>query len=85
MVTPAVPYDAARPADAVWPVLSAGRYDSFVLRVFTRAQDGQMVHGEVTHVLTRRRQRFTDLDSALAFIAAHMGTPVPEAESAEHD
>jgi hypothetical protein len=55
------------------------------LRVFTRAQDGQMLHGEVTHVSTRRRRRFTNLDSALAFIVAHMGTTVPELEAAEHD
>ena len=84
-MTPALPGDAARAADVVAPALSTGRYDSFVLRVFSRGQEGQLVHGEVTHVSSRRSRRFTDMNSALAFMVDHMGIPVPELEPAEHD
>jgi hypothetical protein len=53
-------------------VLSAGQYDSFVVRVFS-GRAGDMVHGQVTHVATRRTARFTDLHRVVAFILAHVG------------
>jgi hypothetical protein len=84
-VTAARPGDGARPDEGVSATLSAGRYDSFVLRVFSRARDGHVVHGEVTHVSSRRTRHFTDLDSALAFIVAQMAAGAPQLEPAEHD
>jgi hypothetical protein len=84
-VSPGQPGEGARPDEAVSATLSAGRYDSFVLRVFSRAEDRHVVHGEVTHVSSRRTRHFTDLDSALAFIVAQMGADAPELEPAEHD
>jgi hypothetical protein len=80
-VTPAVPGDT----DAGSPVLSAGKYDSFVVRVFSRSAAGDLVHGEVTHVASRRKRRFTDLSIALAFMAAQMATQVPGPSAVEHD
>ena len=73
-MTAAPPGDAARPEDDGPVVLSTGRYDSFVLRVFSRNRTGELVHGEVTHVPTRRKQRFTDWRNAMAFMLAHIGS-----------
>ena len=53
--------------------LSAGQYDSFVVRVFSRGPTREVVHGQVTHVGTRRTLRFTDLQRAMTFIRAHAG------------
>ncbi len=44
-----------------------------------------MLHGEVTHVSSRRTQRFTNLDSAVAFILAQVNADVTELEATEHD
>jgi hypothetical protein len=62
--------DPARSDDDASVVLSAGHYDSFVLRVFSREHDGELLHGEVTHVASRRMQRFANWRSATAFIVA---------------
>ena len=77
--------DPARPDDDGSGALSAGHYDSFVLRVFSRVRDGQLVHGEVTHVATRRKQRFTDLRHALAFIVATMAHHPSVPDPTEHE
>jgi hypothetical protein len=63
--------------------LSAGHYDSFVVRVFSRGPARELIHGQVTHVATRRTVRFKDLKRVMAFIRAHVGqrpTPAPGAE-----
>jgi hypothetical protein len=52
--------------------LSAGQYDSFIVRVFSE-RAGDMLHGQVTHVATRRTARFTDLRRVVSFIVAHVG------------
>jgi hypothetical protein len=65
--------------------LSAGRYDSFVVRVFSDARTGTFQHGEVTHVATRRKHHFTDLRSATAFMLAQVGQHQHALNSPEHD
>ena len=65
--------DPTVPDEDTPTTLSNGRYDSFVLRVFSREPDGAVVHGEITHVATRRKHHFTELDSATAFILAQVG------------
>jgi hypothetical protein len=84
-VTAAPPGDPAHPDDDVSVTLSGGHYDSFVLRVFSRVRDGELVHGEVTHVATRRKERFTDLRSALAFIVATIAHHPSRPDTGEHD
>ena len=71
-VTAARKGDSARPEDDLSVALSAGRYDSFILRVYSRDHDGELVRGEVTHVPTRQKERFTEWRSALAFMIAQM-------------
>ena len=53
--------------------LTAGRYDSFVVRVFSRGPTNSLVHGQVTHVATRRTLRFTELPPVLSFILTQVG------------
>ena len=60
------------PEDNGFPHLSAGRYDSFVVRVLRRNDTGGFVHGQVTHVGTRQSKRFTDLETAMGFILDHL-------------
>jgi hypothetical protein len=60
------------PDDDAPPQLSDGRYDSFVVRVLRRADQGGFVHGQVTHVGTRASIHFTDLASAMGFIMDHL-------------
>ena len=77
--------DPACPDDDASIVLSAGHYDSFVLRVFSRERDGELLHGEVTHVASRRMQRFADLHSALAFIVSTISRQRTLPEPGEHE
>jgi hypothetical protein len=65
--------------------VSAGHYDSFVVRVFSRGPARELVHGQVTHVATRRTVRFKDLKRVMAFIRAHVGQRVTLASDAELD
>jgi hypothetical protein len=44
-----------------------------------------MLHGEVTHVSSRRTQHFTTLDRAVAFIIDQLRSETAELEPAEHD
>jgi hypothetical protein len=66
-------------------VLSSGHYDSFVVRVFSRGPGGELLHGEVTHVATRRTQRFTDLNRVLAFMVEAISQTTVEPDTIEHD
>jgi hypothetical protein len=50
---------------------SAGRYDSFVVRVFSPHGGGRR-QGQVTHLGTNHTLRFTDLRRILSFILAHV-------------
>ncbi len=50
--------------------LSAGHYQSFVVRVWGR--DGGIVRGTITHVATRRSIHFRDSRRMLAFIYTHL-------------
>jgi hypothetical protein len=43
------------------PRLSDSRYDSFVVRILSRAPDGVVVEGHVTHVGSRQSATFHDL------------------------
>lgn len=55
-------------------LLSAGRYDSFVVRVSRRdaAAAELAVRGQVTHVASGRTMHFTDLERLLAFIQTQL-------------
>jgi hypothetical protein len=66
-------------------LLSAGHYDSFVVRVFSRGPTHELVHGQVTHVATRRTVRFKDLKRVMAFIRAHVGQRPTSAPGSELD
>jgi hypothetical protein len=52
--------------------LRAGRYDSFVIRVFTHGESGQLVEGQVTHVATRRSARFTNFERVITFMLSYL-------------
>jgi hypothetical protein len=51
--------------------MSDGRYDSFVVRILSRAQGG-MIQGEVTHVGSRQSTNFTELPALIPFIVLHL-------------
>ena len=63
--------------------LTAGRYDSFVVRVFSRGPTNTLVHGQVTHVATRRMLRFTELQGVVSFILTQVGQGPTNGTSAE--
>ena len=63
---------ASDDAPAALPRLSAERYDSFVVRVLSHGR-GSLIHGQVTHVATRRSLRFTDPQRVIGFILAQLG------------
>ena len=48
--------------------LSAGQYDTFLVKVLVRRTSGQIVHGQVTHVASHRTVRFKDPTKILRFI-----------------
>jgi hypothetical protein len=60
--------------------LSRARYESFVVRVLRR-RGGGVIHGQVTHVGSRRSKRFTDLQAVVGFIASEL-TPGSEPSEA---
>lgn len=66
------PDGAAQPEERVVSELGAGRYDSFVIRVFTRGEHGRLVDGQVMHVGTRVSARFTSFEHAITFMQAHL-------------
>lgn len=74
-VDPVAPDGPALPDKSGWPVLSASRYDSFVVRVVSRQDSGELVQGQVTHVASRRTLRFTDVQRVVGFILTHLHRP----------
>lgn len=50
--------------------LTEGHYDSFVVRIWSK--DGQVGHGQITHVATRDARWFRDLQDSIAFMLAHL-------------
>ena len=85
-MTLASPGGSALPDEDASIALSTGGYDSFVLRVFSRARDGRrVVHGEVTHIATHRTHHFTELHAAVDFILAQVGQRPPVLDVIEHD
>ena len=52
--------------------LSAGQYETFVVRLWSSQSAGTAVRGQITHVSTHQTVRFTDLNHILAFIQAHL-------------
>jgi hypothetical protein len=54
-------------------ISAGGRYDTFVVRVFSPSRDEGMIHGEVTHVGSRQRLHFRDLHRVIEFIVARVG------------
>ena len=60
--------------------VSSGRYDSFVVRIFTRDRAADFILGQVTHIATRETLRFTNPDRILTFILAHVGRAARLAE-----
>ena len=56
------------------PQLSAGQYDSFVVRVWSQA-DGGLTHGRVTHVSSRETLTFRAIDDLITFMLLHVGPP----------
>jgi hypothetical protein len=66
--------------------LSAGRYHSFVVRVFSRGSGPGLVVGQVTHIASRSTQRFRDLQGIVGFIRAQLDQhPPTDAELAERE
>ena len=68
--------------------LSAGRYHSFVVRVW-RGEGGEPpMHGQVTHVASHQSVGFTDLERMLEFIREQLarheaGLPEPSGAAAD--
>lgn len=62
--------------------LSRARYESFVVRVLRR-RGGGVIHGQVTHVGTRKSKRFTDLQAVVGFIAGEMASGSEQAEAVD--
>jgi hypothetical protein len=60
--------------------LGDGQYDSFLVRVLSRTHAGKVMHGEVTHVATLNRARFTNLGQLTAFIRSNIGRRPGETE-----
>jgi hypothetical protein len=85
LVETAPPGAPGRSDDDLAVSLSAGHYDSFVVRVFSRGPTRELVHGQVTHVATRRTLRFKDLQRVMAFILAHVGQRPTAPPGAEPD
>jgi hypothetical protein len=81
-VTTPRPAGSASPEEDQVPKLSSGRYDSFVVRVLRRNASGGFVHGQVIHIGTRRSKRFTDLETAMTFIQAHLDDTATDASGA---
>jgi hypothetical protein len=52
--------------------LSAGRYHSFVVRVFSRGAGSGVVHAQITHIASRSTLHLRDLQGIVGFIRAHM-------------
>lgn len=67
------PGGPAHPDEQTTVDLTAGRYDSFVVRVFSHGPTNTLVHGQVTHVATRRTLRFTEPERMLSFILTQVG------------
>jgi hypothetical protein len=63
--------------------LSDARYASFVVRVLRQGTSGGYIHGQVTHVASRRSKRFTDLQTMVGFILAQLGAPATDASMAQ--
>jgi hypothetical protein len=55
--------------------LDAGYYTSFVIRIWSRKRSGGLRHGQITHVATRETAYFTESESVLSFIDAHLEVP----------
>lgn len=80
----AVPPDADEPKP-----LSAGRYHSFVVRVFSHGTGGGVVHAQITHIASRTTMQLRDLQSIAGFIRAHIerhpaDSDLPEREIATY-
>jgi hypothetical protein len=52
--------------------LSAGRYQSFVVRVWSSESADATLRGQITHVASHQTVGFTDLQHVLAFIQLHL-------------
>jgi hypothetical protein len=63
--------------------LSDARYASFVVRVLRQGTSGGYIHGQVTHIASRRSKRFTDLQTVVGFILAQLGAPAAESSTVE--
>ncbi len=61
--------------------VNAGRYHSFLIRILSR--DGNVLHGQITHIATRETARFKDPQRMMDFIAEHMAGADHVAESTE--
>lgn len=60
-----------------------GRYESFTVRVWARG--GEIVRGEVQHVLSGESMRFVDLNSVLQFLSGQVGIGVSHTDTASLD
>jgi hypothetical protein len=52
--------------------LSAGRYQSFIVRVWSGESADATLRGQITHVASHQTVGFTDLQRVLAFIQLHL-------------
>jgi hypothetical protein len=53
--------------------LSVDRYHSFVVRILSR--EGDVIHGQITHVGTRETTRFRDAQRMVDFVLEHLSQP----------
>jgi hypothetical protein len=52
--------------------LSAGRYQSFIVRVWSGESADATLRGQITHVASHQTVGFTDLQRVLSFIQLHL-------------
>ncbi|MGH2354050.1 MAG: hypothetical protein ACRDI2_03065 [Chloroflexota bacterium] len=65
--------------------LSAGHYNSFVVRVWSGDGAPTALRGQITHVASHQTIRFSDLRRMLSFIEAHLGPPAESATTGDQE
>jgi hypothetical protein len=56
--------------------LSVDRYHSFVVRILSR--EGDVIHGQITHIGTHETVRFRDAQRMVDFVLEHLSLPVDQ-------
>jgi hypothetical protein len=53
------------------------------VRLLRRGTNDGYIHGQVTHIASRRTKRFTDLQAVINFIQAQLGASASDGSSTE--